>query len=114
MKVCEFKLRVVQGLNNLIDDYFGSNSVHDKFINSTLKILVKQNTYKVDQVLGIFADANGEIDEAMVIEEYSKILGENGFIFDIREYIGNDIIKGMIPDKALIIKKDDLKRMFEM
>ena len=38
MKISEFMLSIVQGVNNLIDDYFGSGSRADKFINSTLKI----------------------------------------------------------------------------
>ena len=38
MKIQEFKLRIVQGANNLIDDYFGTTSIVDKLINSTLKM----------------------------------------------------------------------------
>ena len=48
MKISEFKLKIQNGLGSLIDTYFGSNSISDKFINATLKILVKQNIHKYD------------------------------------------------------------------
>lgn len=111
MKVQEVKLRLVGGINNLIDDYFGDNNITDKFINSTLKILVKQNTYKADEILNLFADENGCIDEKLIIEEYSEMLGD-GVVFDLRDYIKSDMIKSMIPNKALRIKASDLRDIF--
>lgn len=112
MKASEFKLSVVSGLNNLIDDYFGSNSLADKFINSTLKIMIRQNTYKLDDVINLFADEHGYIDEDIIIEEYSKVVGENGFVFDLRNMVKNEMVKSLLPDKALIIKREDLRKMF--
>jgi hypothetical protein len=111
MKASEFKLSIVTGINNLIDDYFGTNTTADKFINSTLKILVRQNTYKLDNILGIFADENGCIDENIILEEYSKVIGDNGFILDIRDFVKNDLIRSILPNKALIIKRNDLRKM---
>lgn len=112
MKVSEFKLSVVTGVNSLIDDYFGSNSIADKFINSTLKIIVKQNTYKIDEFLSMFMDEHGMIDENIILEEYSKIIGESGFMLDIRDFVKNEFVKNLLPNKALIIKKDDLRKIF--
>jgi hypothetical protein len=103
----------VSGLNNLIDDYFGSHSMADKFINSTLKILVKQNTYKLDDVLELFTDEHGLVDENIIIEEYSKVVGDFGFVLDIRDFVKNDMIRNLLPNKALIIKKDDLRKIFQ-
>lgn len=113
MKASEFKLSVVQGVNNLIDDYFGSSTKGDKFINSTLKIMVRQNTYKLDDIMDLFTDEHGCVDENIIIEEYSKVIGESGFVFDIRELVKNELIKSMLPNKALIIKKEDLRKMFK-
>ena len=112
MKVQEFKLRMINGVNTLIDDYFGSNNVTDKFINSTLKIMVKQNANKVDGISDLFADEDGCIDESIILEEYGKTLGETGIIFDIRDFVKNDMVRGLLPNKALIIKKEDLHKMF--
>lgn len=112
MKASEFKLSLVQGVNGLIDDYFGSGSRADKFINSTLKIMVRQNTYKVDGIMELFTDEHGCIDEEVLIEEYSKVIGENGLILDIRDFVKNEMIKSLLPNKALVIKKEDLRKMF--
>ena len=108
MKVQEFKLRMINGVNNLIDDYFGSNSVADKFINSTLKILVKQNAYKIDSVLELFADKDGEINATEIVAEYANMLDEKGYIFDIKQYVDNDMVKSLIPDKVLVVKREDI------
>ena len=113
MKASEFKLSIVQGVNNLIDDYFGSSTKGDKFINSTLKIMVRQNTYKLDDIMDLFTDEHGCVDENIIIEEYSKVIGESGFVFDIRELVKNELIKSMLPNKALVIKKEDLRKMFK-
>lgn len=112
MRASEFKLCVVQGINNLIDDFFGTGVMSDRFVNATLKILVKQNTYKLDNILSIFSDENGNIDEGIIIEEYSKVLGENGLVFDLRTFIDSDMIKRMMPNKVLVVKKEDLTNMF--
>ena len=35
MKVSEFKLRAISTINSVIDTYFGSNTMVDKFINTS-------------------------------------------------------------------------------
>ena len=113
MKASEFKLCLVSGVNNLIDDYFGSHSMADKFINSTLKILVKQNTYKLDSIIDMFSDEQGIVDEHIIIEEYSKVIGDSGFVLDIRDFVHNEMVKNLLPNKALVIKKDDIRKMLK-
>lgn len=111
MKASEFKLSIVQGINSLIDDYFGTSAKTDKFINSTLKIIVRQNTYKLDDILELFTDERGCIDESIIIEEYSKVIGESGWVLDIRDFVKNEFVRNMLPNKALIIKKEDIRNM---
>jgi hypothetical protein len=112
MKTQEFKLRIETGLRNLIDDYFGSHSISDRFINSTLKIMLRQNSYKLDEYIGFFADENGCVDENIIIEEYSDIIGENGVVFDLRNFVKNETLKSFLPNKALVIKAQDIRDMF--
>lgn len=112
MKTSEFKLRLETGLRDLIDDYFGSGSLSDRFINSTLKIMLKQNSYKFDEYIKFFEDENGCIDENIIIEEYTDIIGEKGVVFDLRDYVKNETLKSFLPNKALIIKVEDIKGMF--
>ena len=108
MKISEFKLRVVNAANKMIDTYFGETTLTEKFINSTLKLLVKQNIHKVDNMISLFADANGELDADAILSEYSNIVGPDGLVFDLKDYVPNEMVRAMIPDKVLIVKKEDI------
>ncbi len=108
MKISEFKIRLSNTANSLIDTYFSSNALTEKFINSTLKLIVKQNIHKIDDMLELFTDANGEIDANSVVSEYAEMLGPEGMVFDLKEHVNNELVRNMLPDKVLIIKKDDI------
>jgi hypothetical protein len=110
MKIAELKLRVITGLNGFIDEYFGDMNLTDKFINATLKLLVKQNTNKYDHLLNMFADENGEINSNELLQTYSGMIGEKGITFDLKQYVG-DSLGQFIPNKVLIIKQEDLVKM---
>lgn len=112
MKVGEVKLRLSNSIMDMIDTYFCANTLNEKFINSTLKILLKQNIYKIEGILNLFADQNGDINVEEIVKEYSDLFDDNGVVFDLKEYIENDIIKNFIPDKVLLIKKDDILNLF--
>ena len=113
MKASELKLRVITSLNNLIDTYFGTNTMVDKFINSTLHVVVKQKSYMLDDALNLFTDDEGNINEELLFEEYSKMFGDNDIVIDIRDYIKNDMVKSMMPNKSLIIKQEDILDMLK-
>ena len=53
-------------------------------------------------------DKNGEIDLRMMIDEYANMIPENGYIFDLREFVNNDLVRNMLPSKALVIKREDI------
>ena len=108
MKVGEFKIRLSNSIINMIDTYFGGSTLNEKFINSTLKIILKQNIYKIDSMLEFFTDQNGEINASDIITEYANIIDEKGYVFDLKQYVDNDTIKKFIPDKILIIKREDI------
>lgn len=111
MKIGEVKIRLVKAVMGMIDTYFGGNGLNEKFINSTLKILVKQNAYKVDSMLELFADQNGEIDATEIVAEYANMIEENGYVFDLKQYVENDMIKALMPDKVLVIKREDILKI---
>lgn len=113
MKIGEVKLRLSNTVLNLIDTYFSGNSLNEKFINSTLKILLKQNLYKVDPMLNLFADQNGDINLNDIVDEYSKMIDETGFVFDLKQFVNNDAIKSFIPDKVLVIKREDILNILQ-
>ena len=108
MKLSEIKIRLTNTANSLIDTYFSEKGLTEKFINSTLKLIVKQNIHKIDDMLVLFTDANGEIDAEAVVNEYANMIGEEGMVFDLREHFTNPLVKNMLPDKVLVIKKEDI------
>lgn len=111
MKIGEVKMRLSNSIIDMIDTYFGGSTMNEKFINSTLKIILKQNIYKIDDILTLFADKDGDIDVANVVEEYSKMIGDQGIVFDLKQYVNNDFAKSLIPDKVLIIKREDIAKL---
>ena len=111
MKIGEVKMRLSNSIIDMINTYFGGSSMNEKFINSTLKIILKQNIYKVDGILALFADKDGDIDIINVVEEYSKMIGDQGIVFDLKQYVDNDFAKSLIPDKVLIIKREDIDKL---
>ena len=113
MKASEFKLRVVSTLNELVDIYFGSDTMVDKFINSTLHVMIKQKSYMLDDVMNLFTDQDGNIDKELLINEYSKIFQDKDIVIDIRDFIKNDFVKGILPNKSLIVKSDDILDMLK-
>ena len=113
MKASELKLRVLSTINGLIDTYFGSDTMVDRFVNSTLHVIVKQKSYMLDEALAMFTDKDGNVDEELIFDEYSKIFGNKDIVIDIRDYIKNDFIKGMLPNKSLIIKQEDILDMLK-
>ena len=108
MKIAEVKIGLMNTAFSLIDTYFNGNDLGNKFINSTMKIILKQNIHKFDDIFNLFTDKDGEIDLQMMIDEYTNMISDNGIIFDLKDYINNDLVRNMLPNKVLIIKKEDI------
>ena len=113
IRINEFKLRALNGVEGLIDTYFSSDSITDRLMNATVKIVVKQNVDKLDGVVALFADKDGYIDTDLMIREYGKAFGTDKLIIDIRDFVDNDMVRRALPNKALAIRIDDLAKIFE-
>jgi hypothetical protein len=113
IKIHEFKLKLVNGVEGLIDTYFSGGSVSDRLINATVKIIINQNIDKLDEFMELFADKNGYVDTDIIIREYGKAFGTDKFILDLRDFVNNDMVRRVLPNKALAIRIDDVARIFE-
>lgn len=111
MKAGEIKMRLTNSVIELIDTYFGAHNMQEKFINATLKIILKQNIYKVDTMLNLFADKDGNINFQEVVAEYANMIDENGIVFDLKKFIDDETIKNLIPNKILVIKREDITNL---
>ena len=113
IKLNEFKLKALLGAESLIDTYFAGNTISERLVNATVKIVVNQNIDKFDNVISLFADKDGYIDTDLMIREYGKAFGTDRFILDLRDYIDNDMVRRALPNKALAIKIDDIAKIFD-
>ena len=113
IRVSEFKYRLVNGVEGLVDTYFSPDSIKDRFINATVKIIINQNIDKVDGFIDLFTDKDGFIDTDIIIREYGKAFGTDKLIIDMRDFVENDMIRRALPNKALAIELNDLAAIFE-
>lgn len=113
IRIHEFKTRLVNGVDGLIDTYFGNGSISDRLMNATVKIIINQNIDKLDDALMLFADKDGFVDTDLIVSEYAKAFGSDKFILDLRDFINNDMVRRALPNKALAIRIDDIADMFK-
>ena len=113
IRMSEFKFKLVNGLEGLIDTYFSPDNIKDRFINATVKIIVNQNIDKLDDFIALFADKDGFIDTDLIIREYSKAFGTDKLVLDMRDFVNNDMIKRVLPNKALALELNDLANILE-
>ena len=113
IKMCEFKRRLVKGVDGLIDTYFSGTSMSDRLMNATVKIVVNQNVDKLDGLFELLSDKDGWVDSDLIVGEYTKAFGGDKLILDIRDFVDNDMVRKVLPNKALAIRIDDIAEMFE-
>lgn len=111
LRIAEFKIRLINGVHELIDTYFNGASISDRLMNATVKIIVNQNIDKLDSTLELFANKDGIVDTDVIICEYTKAFGADKLIIDIRDFVNNDMVRGILPNKALAIRIDDISNM---
>lgn len=113
IRMSEFKFKLINGLEGLIDMYFSPDNIKDRFINATVKIIVNQNIDKLDDFITLFADKDGFIDTDLLIREYGKAFGTDKLVLDMRDFVNNDMIKRALPNKALALELNDLANILE-
>jgi hypothetical protein len=113
IRVNEFKYKLLNGVESLIDMYFSPANIKDRLINATIKIVVNQNIDKIDEFIDLFTDKDGYIDTDVLIKEYGKAFGTDKLVIDLRDFVNNDMIRRALPNKALAIEINDLAAMFE-
>lgn len=113
MKQGEVKLKLVNVANSLIDTYFETNSITDRFINSAMKTMVQANVNKLDNVLPLFTDDKGNVLINTFVEYFTNGLIKDGAIqIDVQEtarQLGvSPMITKMLPPKILNFTQDEI------
>jgi len=115
MKTDEVKLRIVNFLNNTIDLYIPPSNFFDKLKNSTAKLWLEQNQWRIGKAIEAFGDENHEIEIDSIMNHYEKALFENGEMrLDVKTMIPENMewIKEYLPNKIILFKVDDFRNIF--
>ena len=116
MNVDEVKLRVIKFLNNTIDLYVPPTNLFDKLKNSTAKLWLVQNQWRIGKAICAFGDENHEIEIDDVMKYYEQALFENGELrLDVKSMIPESFewIKEYLPNKIILFKVDDFRHIFK-
>lgn len=116
MNVDEVKLRIIKFLNNTIDLYVPPTNFFDKLKNSTAKLWLEQNQWRIGKAICAFGDENHEIEIDDVMKYYEQALFENGELrLDIKSMIPESFewMKEYLPNKIILFKVDDFRHIFK-
>lgn len=114
MKIDELKQYIVPRLYNIIDGWFDTQSMQDRFINGTLKTIIQANINKYDYILSLFGNENGDIDLSLLKEEMKKTM-QNRYEMDVKELTSKwNIPSFLLPNKVLLITRDELMELLPL
>lgn len=87
----------------------------DKMKNSTAKLWLEQNSWRLFKAIDAFGDEHHEIDIDKVLNHYESSLFENDELrINVKSIIPQQYewIKDYLPNKIILFKKDDLRNIF--
>lgn len=113
MKIDELKLRIETYASSVIDGVFGAGGgVFEKLKNNAAKFWVKQNLWRLDDMLKPFVDNNGEIDVETAknfIED--ALFDEKGSFTLVLKDVVPESLKTVVPDKVVVFTKEDIRKL---
>lgn len=112
----EIQLRLETYVFDIINQVFPGNDVFNKLKSTTAKYWVKQNIWKMDNILNNFVDKEGLIDIEETINFYvDSMFDENGkFSINLQDLIQGTTLETLIPNKTIIFSKNDLMKLFNI
>ena len=112
----EIQLRLETYVNDIINQIFPGNDMFNKLKSTTAKYWVKQNIWRMDNILNNFVDRDGLIDIEEAINFYvNSMFDENGkFSINLGDLIQGTSLETLIPNKNIIFSKNDLMKLFNI
>lgn len=108
MKVSEFKLRLIKFGNKLIDVYFPGDDISERMISASAKYILKNKVNELDNILEMFSQ-NGDLNVDEFLEFMKDNMIKDGLKINAHDYFDkNSAFLSIIPNRTLIITKDDL------
>lgn len=112
MRKEEISFSIKTYVYKLIDDMMPADGILGKIENATAKYWVEQNQWRLDKILSSLTDQNGEIDPNQLIEQYKKVLFEDGELRLSTKEIVPEVYKNILPDKIVVFTINDLYQFF--
>lgn len=111
MRKEELEYNIKKYVYRLIDDIMPEKGLLSKIENRTAKYWVDQNQWRLDDILSVFMDKDGCIDERHLVDYYRDALFEDGEIrISLSDLVGEKY-KSMLPDKLILFREDDLSKL---
>lgn len=111
MKTYELKGRLIGKAHTLIDMYFDGKGIVDILAKSTMKAYLATNEHTIDGMLKAFTGNSDEIDIEKIKDIYVSSIPEDGVYIDVRDFIKNDYVSSLMPDRCLHITKKDVEEI---
>lgn len=100
MKKGEFKMKAVNYMNKLIDNWFDTNTLQDNLARSFAKTIVKANQNKYDNIIDMLTDENGDV---LVDDLLNNLNIKNNIEMDLTKY------GSFLPNKILLLTPNDIE-----
>lgn len=101
MKIGEIKATTVDWANKILDVWFGSGNFADRMVKPALKVMIKANIDKMDDLLAAFTRKDGTIMINELLESYINEIPEEGLILNVTDFIGDNAFARAISPKLL-------------
>lgn len=114
MKPQELKLRLETQAVKLLESILDNNSVTDRMKMAAAKFFIKQNLWRVDQVLEALTDKNGDIDTLALGELVEEALFDSDGRLTVKlRQVAPPAIESFVPDKIVILTREDLRKLLQ-
>lgn len=101
MKIGEVKSITMDWANRILDVWFGNGNFADRMVKPALKVMLKANIDKMDDVLVAFTKKDGTIMMNELIDSYINEIPEEGLILNVTDFIGDNAFARAISPKLL-------------
>lgn len=99
MKKEEFKLKTINYINKLIDNWFDTNTLQDNLARSFAKTIVKANQNKYDNIIDMLTDEKGNVLVEDLLNNFNL---SNNIEMDLTKY------SSFLPNKILLLTQEDI------
>jgi len=102
MKLPEAKLAFQKWAEDVIDIWFGSGNFVDSLAKPAIKTVLKNNIDKMDNILNLFVNKDGDFDIEGLLDQYMKdSIPKEGIVLDPKTLFGDNFITRMVSPKLL-------------